>query len=251
MTSQYKLDDKNIAEKIALYLSNIDSESKSRGMSIREYIEETLKTSYDDQSSLYILKYYVEKETSEYRDKVIGFLNGLIDIYTRGAVYSLDGMTSIKEMFRYEVNDTEKLVRLTQALREAAGLKDSPFSKTVFHNGRLQKYMKNIIPAADGSILYHVANETEIVRFQEELMLKYSHRFSRERGNQIKERLLYLFTNKACQRDQNVFICIANKDGDYYRLTIDNKRYKLPKDALTLSREIFKIEGFECVVWIM
>lgn len=239
----FQTNDENITEKLHNFIETADSVKKTK--SIPELIELYFNISYDDIDNLYTLKYYVEQENNGLMDKVLEFINTLIDVYSKGDSYKLSQIRSINDFFDNEKTLTEKLKRLRETLRDSAGIIIGPVSGVTFKNGNLYMTKKELYPQSDRSFLLHIKSETELDSFVDDLFNKFSSFFSRERSNEIKEKLDYLRESQHFSENGKI-LCITCYDGDTIKYTLDNKSYLIDNsdgEGIFQEEEV-DIEGF-------
>lgn len=241
-----------VAQNIVNFIYSIDKLTRKNKTTIRKTIERCLKISKDDIDNLFIIKYHVEKECSDYMDEAIKFINVLIDTYSRGGTYDLDKLRSIDEIFNKDVGVREKISRLTRVLRVNSGVTFSGVNETWYSDNQLKVIIKKVVPENDTSIAYQLKTNKELDFFESEVFSRHSMYFSRERSNEIKESIELLRSHNQFEGKYNEIICIAAKRGDKYVVTLFDEEYSL-KDEGERVLQVHEIEdkGMLYQVWIV
>lgn len=245
------LDDKNISEKINVFIDSIDKKAKESSKTVKEIIEKGLEISYDELTNLYVLKYHIEKEEGEARDKAIRFINCLIDSYSRGSEYKLESIRSVAELFQFDISDSEKDKRLLKLLQDSSGVIKSPYSSMQYEHEKLVSYTKDIFPEEDGSFLYQVSSNAELEDFKIQLFERFSHMFGRDRGNNIKGKIEALLEAGEFDNNPLAFICVVSMRGENPHFMLNNKKISLVGATDVFQDEELEIAGFPCQVWLI
>lgn len=201
---------KSVTTSFIDFINSVDDIAHNKSKTIKQIVESSLKIEQDDIENLYILKYYIEQECQQEMDSCLQFISSLISVYSKGANFKMNSLTSIVDLVETSSNLSARLRGLHKSIIQNSGVIPRGVSEAVFDGNQFIFTRKEVVLDEDGSICYQPESSLDLDIFEHEIFKQYSYKFSRERSNNIKQSFDKFRSAKLFDNSCNDLLCISS-----------------------------------------
>jgi len=233
-----------ITVKIDNFITNFDYKRKSKGMSLKEYLEYSLQINKEDFNNLYYLKYLVETENNEKMDSVLKFINTLINLYNNSTSVLLNTCDKLEDLYN-DAGDKSEEKRYRKLLEDNSGIHEALINEVYYNKDDNLIFNKSsFILNTDYSISLKVATVDHLMSLKKFIIHDNSFLYPRQRMELLKNRFESLLSNYEDFNfsTNNKIICVA-----YYSLESEEMRYTVFNEKFIDKVSISDMQHFiEC-----